>query len=319
MFLKIVSGAHKHLAPIESCVAILKTTLASMNRRLTSPLDVYQWSYVFRLTEKVVLTRPLAASKSGRLWTPACLLKMMGQGQNDNIADFRPQASSDVVINQLQSFEEKMAKIRREVAFIILDTLIYPSFFEKLTSDEKVKKRTKSSQVRLSDIFLCPILFAKTFNTAKSMLRLVYINDAGTGGIFTKTGKPRKDRLVSRDFSYLYYICEGTRDSILSDRWRPTFKLSKILENVGPDESLNFEEPQREEIEKQRDSPPDVDLEYDTFMGNGPQSWVADGAVEGGEEDDGGREEETEGSDTGENIFFSRFGRRLKKTEFFGV
>ena len=95
MFLKIVSGAHKHLAPIESCVAILKTTLASMNRRLTSPLDVYQWSYVFRLTEKVVLTRPLAASKSGRLWTPACLLKMMGQGQNDNIADFRPQASSD--------------------------------------------------------------------------------------------------------------------------------------------------------------------------------------------------------------------------------
>ena len=62
-----------------------------------------------------------------------------------------------------------------------------------------------------------------------------------------------------------------------------------------------------------------MDLEYDTFMGNGPQSWVADGAVEGGEEDDGGREEETEGSDTGENIFFSRFGRRLKKTEFFGV
>ena len=33
MFLKIVSGAHKHLAPIESCVAILKTTLASLNRR----------------------------------------------------------------------------------------------------------------------------------------------------------------------------------------------------------------------------------------------------------------------------------------------
>ena len=339
IFLKVISGAHKHLAPIESCVAILKYTLASLDKRLTSPMDIFQWNYILRLTERTVLTRPLAASSGGRLWTPSCLLNLMGrQCQNGDIADFRPEAESDTVIEQLEQFEKNMIKIRTDVAYILIDSLILPSFFEKLTSDEKVKRRIKTKEIMLSDIFLCPLLFAKTFHTAKSLLRLVYVNDAKTGGVFAKTGKPRKDRLVSRDFSYLYYICEGSRNTILGKRWRPTFNIKKILREIFPSENVSFGiDPGNQEIEEVLNFRSESDEEYDFWIGNrqtrSRSSSPGPNELEGGEEygqgaegdergaEGDGEEEEDSGvpQNTGEQVFFSRFGRKLQKTKFFGV
>ena len=320
IFMKIVSGAHKHLTPIESCVAILKTTLASLDQRMSSTLDVYQWNYILRLTERVVLTRPLASSKTGRLWTPGCLLNLMGRCQNDDIADFRPEALSDVVMDQLQTFEGAQLKIKEEVACILLDTLIYPSFFERLTHDEKIKRRTKASQIHLSDIFLCPIIFSKTFHTSKSLLRLVYQNDAGTGGVFVKTGGPQKDKIVTRDFSYLYFICEGTRDTILSENWRPTFNICDTFQKITPNKDLCFEDLEEQEITKFLDIQPDPEVEYDLLMGNQPEPPEGGGAEgrEGeGDGDQGGGPEID--SDIGGEMLFSKFGRRLKKTKFFGI
>lgn len=329
IFLKIISGAHKHLAPVESCVAILKYTLASLNRRLTTPMDVYQWNYALRLTEKTVISRPIAASRSGRLWTPGCLLNLMGKCQNDDIADFRPQAQSDTVIDQLQNFEENMIRIKTEVAYVLLDTLIWPSFFEKLTNDEKVKRRAKSKQVNLSDVFFCPLLFSKTFHTTKSLLRLVHMNDAGTGGVFTKTGKPRKDKLVSRDFSYLYFICEGSRNTIIGDRWRPTFNISEAFQKILPDEGMIFVEPDAQEIDQVLNFQSDYDVDYDVLMGNSPtqprilfptpDEEEGEDPEGGGEEDKGGQDDPEVDPNTGEKIFFSRFGRKLQKTKFYGI
>ena len=116
IFLKIVSGAHKHLNPIESCVSALKNTLASYNHRVSTRLDIFQWNYILRLTEKAILSRPLAASRTGKLWTPNCLLNLMGRqcAQGDQEIDFRPQAKTDTVVEELCLFEQKMLKIVRQ-------------------------------------------------------------------------------------------------------------------------------------------------------------------------------------------------------------
>ena len=335
IFLKIVSGAHKHLAPIESCVATLKYTLASLNKRLSTPMDIFHWNYVLRLTERTVLTRPLAASKGGRFWTPACLLNLMGeQGRSGDVADFRPQARADTVVDQLERFEQNMIKLKTEVAHILVDSLIMPSFCENMTREERVKRRTQAREIKLSDIFLCPVLLAKSFHMTKSLLRLVYINDAETGGVFAKTGKHRQDRLVTRDFSYLYYICKGTRDTILGARWRPTFNVQKIFKEIAADDSMCFEaDPSEKEIKETLRSQSEENAEYHRLMGNNPhrleplspeleklEEEGGAGADEGG--DDGGEGEEEdrdEDQDPGEQVSFSRYGRKLRKTKFFGI
>ena len=298
-------------------------------------MDIFHWNHVLRLTERAVLTRPLAASKSGRLWTPACLLNLMGkQGQSGDVADFRPQARADAVVDQLERFEQNMIRLKTEVAHILVDSLIMPSFFENMTREERVKRRTQAREIKLSDIFLCPVLLAKTFHTTKSLLRLVYINDAETGGVFAKTGKHRKDRLVTRDFSYLYYICKGTRDTVLGDRWRPTFNVQEIFKGIDADDSMCFEADTGEkEIEETLRLQSEDDAEYHRWMGNSPhrleplspglEELEEEGSAGADEEgEDGGEgEEEDRGvdQDPGEQVSFSRYGRKLRKTKFFGI
>ena len=186
--------------------------------------------------------------------------------------------------------------------------------------DEKVKRRTKASQIHLSDIFLCPVLLSKTFHTSRSLLRLVYKNDAGTGGVFVKTGKIQKDKLVSRDFSYLYYVCEGTRDAILSEAWRPTFNICDTFQKITPNNDLCFGNPEEQEITEFLDIQADPEMQYDLLMGNEPEPPEGGGEEEQEEDDD---EEQGGGSgvdaDVGGELLFSRFGRRLKKTKFFGI
>ena len=298
-------------------------------------MDIFHWNYVLRLTERTVLTRPLAASKGGRFWTPACLLNLMGeQGRSGDVADFRPQARADTVVDQLERFEQNMIKLKTEVAHILVDSLIMPSFCESMTREERVKRRTQAREIKLSDIFLCPVLLAKSFHMTKSLLRLVYINDAETGGVFAKTGKHRQDRLVTRDFSYLYYICKGTRDTILGARWRPTFNVQKIFKEIAADDSMCFEaDPSEKEIKETLRLQSEDTAEYHRLMGNNPhrleplspeleklEEEGGAGADEGG--DDGGEGEEEdrdENQDPGEQVSFSRYGRKLRKTKFFGI
>ena len=148
----------------------------------------------------------------------------------------------------------------------------------------------------------------------------MYKNDAGTGGAFVKTGGPQKDKIVTRDFSYLYFICEGTRDTILSEKWRPTFNISDTFQKITPDKDMSFEEPEKQEITDFLALQPDPEVEYDLLMGNQPKP-PGGGGAEGGEEegagDQGGSPEID--SDIGGEMLFSKFGRRLKKTKFFGI
>ena len=320
IFLKIISGAHKHLAPIEQCVSVLKFTLASFNKRLTSSLDMFQWNYVLRLTEKTILTRPLAASSTGRIWTPQCLLNLLGRADHHDgdLGGLDPKAKTNIVVADLERFEQRMLVIRQEVAHILADALIQPSFFETLTKEEKVKRRERSNNVQITDIFFCPILYARTFHTGRSLLRLIVLNDARTGGVFAKAGPPGKSRLITRDLSYLYFVCKGTRDTVLESDWTPSFKLREIFQQAGPDTGMSFgNAPTEQEITEAWEPNIESDEDYDQWMG------VGAGRHEGGEAtppdpDQRGGGEQTPGEND-EDVFFSRYGRRLTRTKHFGI
>ena len=81
-----------------------------------------------------------------------------------------------------------------------------------------------------------------------------------------------------------------------------------------------FEDLEKQEITKFLDLQPDPEVEYDLLMGNQPEPPEGGGAEEREGEDDedqgGGSEID---SDIGGEMLFSKFGRRLKKTKFFGI
>ena len=332
MFLKKISGAHKHLNQIEACVSSLKTVLSSYNHRITSRLSVYEWNYILRLTEKAILSRPLAASSTGKLWTPNCILNLMGRqcADGDQEFDFRPQAKTETVVEELCNFEQKMLKIKREVAYILADSLIEPSFFEQMTREEKIKRRNWAENLKIGDIFFCSHLFSLSFDTTRSLLRLVYLNDAKTGGAFVKVGKHTRERIVTRDFSYLYFVCPGNNNIIFSEKWRPSFNIKQIFENACLGENISFEDdPSQEEISEAQLKCREND-NFEAWMGF-PVAGEGQ-EILAGEEEDGGRdvgEHEEEGDqeiqveqdtgDTDELAIYTRFGRKSKRTKFFGI
>ena len=81
--------------------------------------------------------------------------------EGDKEIDFRPQAKTETVVEELCLFEQKMLKIKKEVAYILADSLIEPSFFEQMTREEKIKRRNGSENLKISDIFFALIYSVK--------------------------------------------------------------------------------------------------------------------------------------------------------------
>ena len=90
-----------------------------------------------------------------------------------------------------------------------------------------------------------------------------------------------------------------------------------------------FVEPDAQEIDQVLNFQSDYDVDYDVLMGNSPtqprilfptpDEEEGEDPEGGGEEDKGGQDDPEVDPNTGEKIFFSRFGRKLQKTKFYGI
>ena len=317
VFLKVVSGQHKSLNQIESCVSILKNTLAALDKKLTSTLSFFEWDYVLKICQKSVMTRPIAASAEGRVWTPQCLLNLMAEAAGQEKIQFAPQplARSEEVIQNLQRFEKRMFQIRTDVAMILIDSLIKPSFFHKIVREEKIKRRAKSDQILPGDICFCPKLYKSTLHITRSLLQVMYVGEGRQSAVCRKTGKWSKNSVVTRDFSDLFFVTKGTRDVIFDNQWTPTFQLKQVLsEGHFSETNLTFGScPDKSEVEEcLRKNSASEEQKYEELMGVtlGGGNYFQDEpelAEEGGLH----QEDQGEGNIAQQVPKYSRFGRKI--------
>ena len=95
---------------------------------------------------------------------------------------------------------------------------------------ERIKRRGDDLQLSPGSVFLCPHLFSSSFNTTKSITKLLEVNDDGSGGVFQKTDKLTRNSFLSRSFSDLYFITAGA-DPLPPSPWIPTFSFRDILKD----------------------------------------------------------------------------------------
>ena len=318
--LKLTSQQHKSANQVESAVSSLKKTLAAINKKVGSTLDVFEWNYIFRMVEKSILTRPLGISATGRIYTAQCLLSLLGQTleQNEDLLIPEPEAKSDVAIENLSQLEERLKRLRKEIGFILADCLLNNSIFEDIVREEKVKIRKRASEVATGDVFFCPKIFQTHFNSSQSLIKLIRMGDAKTSGVFTKTGKPGVSKYLTRDFSDIYFICEGNRDYVFENDWKPSFRLGAIFkENLSENEHMQFDpNPQQEEIEECLKKQKEVENNYDEYIGSQHLSVGQREPEEGQERPWTGK---TPQVDADERVTRTRYGRTVKKTNFYGV
>ena len=100
--------------------------------------------------------------------------------------------------------------------------------------------------------------------------------------------------------------------------WTPSFKLREIFQQAGPDTGMSFgNAPTEQEITEAWEPNIESDEDFDQWIG------VGAGRHEGGEAtppdpDQRGGGEQTAGEND-EDVFFSRYGRRLTRTKHFGI
>ena len=327
VFLKMVSNQHKSLNQVEACSAIIKETLYTLNKNIHSPLSIFDWQYAMRICEKAVFTRPLAATKEGRIFTPQYLLSLLSQQDYIGEETFvpNPKARSELVVEGLKSFEERINKMRKNVAAILTSCLIESSFFNTIVREEKIKHRTKSEDVKPGSIMFCSKLFAHCFDTSKSLIRLIYLGESRQTGVFKKIGKWNAESLITRELSDLYFVCHGKQDVIFENKWTPTFRMHNIITSLETQTSnLVFgNEPSVQEIEEFMKKSNDLPEEgYKELVGV-REACEFQAELQGppGEEGGGGEEDGdagVEGQGAEEQVFkYSKFGRKLKTVRRF--
>ena len=193
-----------------------------------------------------------------------------------------PQARSELVVEHLQSFERRMTKIRKEVAAIMAACLIKGSFFNNIVREEQIKNRTRSENVQPGDIMFCPRLYANTFNTSKSLVRLIFLGESRQSGVFKKIGKWCPDSLISREISDLYFVCKGQRNMVFENIWRPSFRMHEIIQDVSiQNTSLNFgNEPTTKMLQEFMQNCHEGKEEYENMLGVGGVSYFQEPAAE---------------------------------------
>ena len=326
IFLKMVSNQHKSLNQIEACSALVKETLYSLNKNMQSTLSFYEWTYIMRLCEKAVYTRPLASSSDGKFFTPQYILSLLSQqGHTATESEFVPQAMprSELVIADLENFEKRINKIRIEVAATLTSCLIEPAFFNTIVREEKIKNRMESEEIQTGSIMFCPKIYTKCFNVTRSLLRLVFMGETKQTGVFKKIGKWAIDNLVSRDFSDLFVVCKGNREIIFENQWKPTFQLSSIFQDLHtPKSDLMFgSDPNMTEIQHfLKESENTTNVTFDTLLGIDKSSSLQESAPElGAQEASDPLHEEEKGPKCQQNNsqVRTRYGRQVKQVERF--
>ena len=145
-----------------------------------------------------------------------------------------------------------------------------------------------------------------------------------------KSRKAHKGKDCHTRFFIPLFVCPGNDNIIFSEKWRPSFNIKSIFEKACLGEHISFEDdPSQKEITEALLKCREND-NFEAWMGF-PVVGEGQEILVGGDED-GGRdvEEHEEGDeqeiqveqdtgDTDELAFYTRFGRKSKRTKFFGI
>ena len=123
----------------EKAVATVKQCIRSFGLTTQSPLTYFEWDYLWAQVSHCIASRPVHSSKDGRLYTAMGLLNLMGRTGwhiGEDQLDVKIN-SKDEVSAKLEKMEEHMASVKRQVAEILLQVMIQPSFMNQQTRKER--------------------------------------------------------------------------------------------------------------------------------------------------------------------------------------
>ena len=233
LFIRASSGDHSVVGVCEKAVATVKQCIRSFGLTTQSPLTYFEWDYLWAQVSHCIASRPVHSSKDGRLYTAMGLLNLMGRTGwhiGEDQLDVKIN-SKDEVSARLEKMEEHMASVKRQVAEILLQVMIQPSFINQQTRKECIKVRDEAEDAQTNSVYFCPRLFTRCCNFTGSLLRLCRLGLSKQTGLFQRSGKLKAGSYVTRNLGDLYLIAEANRDQTLGQEvWLPTWNLGKALE-----------------------------------------------------------------------------------------
>ena len=326
--LRLVQGRHASVGAVEKCVDSFKGILARHDSTINTALDFQEWNYVFSLVEKSCLTRPLAKSATGRIWSAQDFLRLLSQ--RGNLLDkpfLSPVPTAPEVIARFEEVEQQLLQLRETLAPILIELAVKPALYIDPVKGEKVKRRHTQSEVTLGSIFFCPRLFRRTFNTSSSLLKLIKVGRSRSTGLFLKPtrGKHKSSDFVTRGIEALHLVTTNPGSITFGNEFStpesctPEFSFNSLLQGENMEALIQFGEPAESEL---LGLDPD-NLVVDTDLAEG-HSLLVDIEEEEERQVDELQEEEAEGEvgeDEGEAFNeeeeprYSRRGRRIKRPE----
>ena len=248
IFLKM--GTNRNATLVEKRIGQLKHLLKSFSffTSDSKPTDLFEISYMCRLIEFSLMSRPLFACK-GRIFSLQNINSLfLDQGRLQSAGFDGIEVPGVKMKKQVEAICSRLAGLRRELATLIVATHL-PSLFDINEKREKVKRRKHlSSDLRPGDLIFDSVHYSSTSNLTGSLGKIVKLGTSTRHCLVEKclpsVGKRESTfatfakNVVSRPTGELHFICskDELQEGVSFGETLPTFDLcSDVQTECGPD------------------------------------------------------------------------------------